>query len=46
MHLDTAVVCALIGLVAGWFVPLLVARIPEPEPAPVPAAESRRPVAC
>jgi leader peptidase (prepilin peptidase)/N-methyltransferase len=33
MHLDTAGVCAVLGLVAGWFVPLLVARIPEPAPA-------------
>lgn len=33
MHLDAAVACALIGLVTGWFVPQLVGRIPEPEPA-------------
>ncbi len=30
MHLDTAAVCAVLGLVSGWFVPLLVGRIPEP----------------
>jgi leader peptidase (prepilin peptidase) / N-methyltransferase len=38
MHLDTALACAVIGLVTGWFVPQLIARIPEPQPAePVPA---------
>jgi hypothetical protein len=30
MHLDTAAACAVIGVVSGWFVPLLVRRIPEP----------------
>lgn len=30
MHLDTGLVCALVGAVLGWFVPQLVARIPEP----------------
>jgi leader peptidase (prepilin peptidase)/N-methyltransferase len=30
---DAGVVCALLGLVLGWFVPRLVARIPEPEQA-------------
>lgn len=40
MHLDTALVCALIGAVGGWFVPLLIARIPEPEPAPEDEAPS------
>lgn len=29
-HLDTALVCALLGLAAGWFVPRLVAALPEP----------------
>lgn len=32
-HVDTALVCALAGAVAGWFVPQLVARLPEPEPS-------------
>ena len=33
-HLDTALFCAVVGAVAGWFVPLLVGRLPEPaEPA-------------
>jgi leader peptidase (prepilin peptidase)/N-methyltransferase len=36
MHLDTAAACAVIGLVSGWFVPQLVARIPEPAPPPEP----------
>ena len=31
-HLDTAAVCALVGFVAGWFVPALIARLPEPAP--------------
>jgi leader peptidase (prepilin peptidase)/N-methyltransferase len=30
MHLDTAAICAVIGVISGWFVPLLVRRIPEP----------------
>lgn len=34
-HLDTALVCAVLGLVVGWFVPRLVARLPEPVPAEV-----------
>ncbi len=34
MHLDTAAACALIGLVAGWFVPALIAQLPEPAPEP------------
>lgn len=33
-HLDTALVCALLGLASGWFVPRLVAALPEP---PVPS---------
>ncbi|QIX26893.1 prepilin peptidase [Nocardioides sp. JQ2195] len=32
-HLDTALVCALVGLVSGWFVPRLVAGLPEPAPS-------------
>jgi leader peptidase (prepilin peptidase) / N-methyltransferase len=31
-HLDTALACALYGLLAGMLVPALIARIPEPEP--------------
>ncbi len=34
MHLDTALACALIGLVGGWFVPAGIARLPEPSPEP------------
>lgn len=34
MHLDTAAVCAVVGAVLGWFVPQLVARIPEPPDPP------------
>lgn len=30
--LDTALVCGGVGLVAGWFVPRLIARVPEPAP--------------
>ena len=33
-YLDTALVMAVLGLLAGWFVPALIARVPEPEPAP------------
>jgi leader peptidase (prepilin peptidase)/N-methyltransferase len=36
MHPDTAAACAVIGVVSGWFVPLLVARIPEPAPTDGP----------
>ena len=46
MHLDTAATCAAIGVVSGWFVPQLVARIPEPqpkEPSPKPADPSPKP---
>ena len=41
-HLDTAVVCAVLAALAGWFVPALVGRLPEPsEPSKdkVPYAE-------
>lgn len=34
MHVDTALLCAVVGVVSGWFVPRLVAGLPEPEPAP------------
>ena len=34
MHLDTALACALIGLVGGWFVPAVIAVLPEPSPEP------------
>jgi leader peptidase (prepilin peptidase) / N-methyltransferase len=37
--LDSAVVAAGIGLVSGWFVPALIARLPEPEPDPVPGSD-------
>jgi leader peptidase (prepilin peptidase)/N-methyltransferase len=30
-HLDTAAVCAAYGAVSGWFVPRLVAAVPEPD---------------
>lgn len=30
MHYDTAAACAAVGAILGWFVPQLVARIPEP----------------
>ena len=33
-HLDTGVACALYGALAGLLVPLLIARIPEPNPTP------------
>src|ERR1700760_2763114 len=32
--LDTALVAGAVGLVAGAFVPELIARLPEPEPEP------------
>ena len=40
MHLDTALVCALIGLGSGWFVPALISRLPEPAPAPEPGPDA------
>ncbi len=33
-HVETAIACALLGLLAGQLVPTLIARIPEPEPEP------------
>ncbi|MGD9960208.1 prepilin peptidase [Nocardioides sp.] len=38
MQVDAALVCALIGVVGGWFVPALIRWVPEPEPVlePVP----------
>lgn len=33
-HLATALVALLAGLVVGWFVPHLIAAVPEPEPEP------------
>src|SRR5687767_3879121 len=32
MYLDTAAVAAVLGAVSGWFVPRLIARLPEPSP--------------
>jgi leader peptidase (prepilin peptidase)/N-methyltransferase len=34
MHVDTALACAVVGAVSSWFVPWLVARLPEPAAAP------------
>lgn len=34
MHLLPAVVCAVLGAVAGWFVPRLIGVLPEPEADP------------
>jgi leader peptidase (prepilin peptidase)/N-methyltransferase len=34
MHLVPALVCALIGAAAGWFVPRLIGSLPEPEQDP------------
>jgi leader peptidase (prepilin peptidase)/N-methyltransferase len=39
VHLDTALACALYGLLVGQLVPALIARIPEPEPDPMPVEE-------
>ena len=36
-NLDTAAVCAVIGAAGGLLVPLLVGRLPEPEPASIRA---------
>jgi leader peptidase (prepilin peptidase)/N-methyltransferase len=33
-HVETAIACALFGLLAGQLVPALIARIPEPAPEP------------
>lgn len=38
-HLDTALVCALLGALGGWLVPRLIAAVPEPEPDPEPEPE-------
>jgi leader peptidase (prepilin peptidase) / N-methyltransferase len=38
-HLDTALACALYGLLAGMAVPALIARIPEPEPEQADSAD-------
>lgn len=34
MHLQTALICAALGLVGGSFVPSMIAALPEPEPDP------------
>lgn len=34
MHWDVAAICAVLGAVASWFVPKIVARLPEPARAP------------
>jgi leader peptidase (prepilin peptidase)/N-methyltransferase len=39
VHLDTALACAVYGLLAGLLVPSLIARIPEPVPDPAPVEE-------
>jgi len=39
MHPDVALVCAALGALGGWFVPVLVGRIPEPDPDPDPEPE-------
>jgi leader peptidase (prepilin peptidase)/N-methyltransferase len=40
----SALTCAVVAAVASWFVPQLVARIPEPEPVTVPeGADDREP---
>lgn len=50
-HLDTAAVCAVLGGVSGWFVPRLIAVVPEPQPEPgtdpaaKPAATAKVPYA-
>jgi leader peptidase (prepilin peptidase) / N-methyltransferase len=36
---QAAAACLVACAVLGWFVPKLVARLPEPQPEPVPAAE-------
>ena len=37
MHLDAALVAAACGAVGGWFVPVLIGRLPEPTPDPSPS---------
>lgn len=44
-HLDTAVACALYGLLMGQVVPALIARVPEPEPEDPDAEDGGAPVA-
>jgi len=39
-HPEAALVALVIGLVAGWWCPLLIARIPEPEPEPEAEVEA------
>ena len=36
MHLDAALVAAAAGAAGGWFVPMLIGRLPEPAPKPPP----------
>ena len=41
-YLDTALACALYGLLAGQLVPALIARIPEPDLDPLPRSADAR----
>ena len=36
MHVSAALLCAAVAGLGGWFVPLLIARLPEPAPDPAP----------
>lgn len=38
-HLQAAAACLVACGVLGWFVPTLIGRIPEPEPAPTPVSD-------
>jgi leader peptidase (prepilin peptidase)/N-methyltransferase len=44
-HLDTALACAFYGLFVGQLVPLLIARVPEPEPEAAAEEEDASPLA-
>ena len=41
MHLDAALVSAVCGAVAGWFVPALIGRLPEPTADPEPKSDAQ-----
>jgi leader peptidase (prepilin peptidase)/N-methyltransferase len=43
-HLLAALACGVVCAALGWFVPTLIARIPEPEPDPGPDTPGEEPV--
>ncbi len=43
MHLDAAAVSGVVAAAGGWFVPALIARLPEPEPDPDRDSDPKEP---